>query len=198
LVGNGKSGWFDAGPAAHAFVQGPGPDDLRGDHLPIQLHDVLHEIAVGNVFREAQRECQAPDTPEPADEHLRAASGLVALDALEEQGRALLLEHASRDGAELPVPVHLGRDATQLAFLVEPPDPLPHVDEAHHSAPHAPSAGATSPRKRLNCPTWSHEPKRSAMWPTPASKYARSSSTHRLGPPEMVHCSTNWREKFEV
>src|SRR5262245_2980983 len=35
---------------------------------------------------------------------------------------------------------------------------------------HAPSAGATSPRKRLNWPTWSHEPKRSAMWSTPASK----------------------------
>src|SRR5262249_4796855 len=130
---------------------------------------------------------------EPAHEELRAPPGLVALDVLEEERGTLLLEHAARDGAELPVPVDRGRDPSQLAFLVQARDPFAEVDEAHRG-----SAGATSLRSRLNCPTWSHEPKRSAMWPTPASKYAESSSTHCLGPPEIVHCSTNWREKFAV
>src|SRR5256885_14495935 len=96
------------------------------------------------------------------------------------------LEHAARDGAELAVPVALGRDPPELAFLLEPADPLPLVGEAHRRV----TAGATSVRKRLNCPRWSHEPRRSAMWPTPASKYARSSSAHRFGSPATVHCST--------
>src|SRR5207245_7022016 len=65
-------------------------------------------FAIGDVLRKAEREREATDAPETADEELRAASGLVALDALEEQRGAFLLEHAARDRAELPVPVHLG------------------------------------------------------------------------------------------
>ena len=36
------------------------------------------------------------------------------------------------------------------------------------------------------------------MWPTPASKYARSSATHCFGLPATVHCSTNRGVNFAV
>src|SRR5262245_5845491 len=94
-----------------------------------------------------------------------------------------------------------GRPAVDVPLVADDAaerGPDDQADQELSRRDHAPSAGATSPRKRLNWPTWSHEPKRSAMWPTPASKYARSSWTHRLGSPEIVHCSTNSREKFDV
>src|SRR5215471_3859732 len=66
-----------------------------------------------------------------------------------------------------------GRPAVDVPLVADDaaergPDDQP--DQKLSRRDHAPSAGATSPRKRLNWPTWSHEPKRSAMWPTPASK----------------------------
>src|SRR5207253_1854036 len=123
----------DVRAADDHFLDGPGRDGLRGDRLPIELHDVLDQVAVGHVLGIAERKREATDAPETADEELRAASGLVALDTLEEQRGALLLEHAARDRAELPIPVHLGLDPPQLPFRVEPRDPLAHVDEAHRS-----------------------------------------------------------------
>src|SRR4030095_10635420 len=168
-------------------------DDPRRDRLAVGLHDVLDQLAIGDVLGKPEGQRQAPDAPEAAHEQPGAAPALVALDVLEQERGPLLLEHAARDGAQLAVPVDLGRDSPQLAFLVEPRDPLAQVDEAHLAR-----AGATSVRKRLNWPTWSQEPKRSAMCPTPAAKYAESSSAHCLGPPAIVHCSTNSRENFAV
>src|SRR5262249_37224545 len=62
----------------------------------------------------------------------------------------------------------------------------------------APSAGATSPRKRANCPRWSQDASRSAMWPTPASKYAFRSAMHCFGLPVTVQPSTNVGLNFDV
>src|SRR5439155_1484409 len=70
------------------------------------------------------------------------------------------------------------------------------VDALEHQRP--PKAGATSSRNRLSCPRWSQDVSRSAMWPTPASKYARSSATHCFGLPATVHCSTNRGVNFAV
>src|SRR5437870_7452542 len=128
------------------FLDGPGRDDPRWDRLSIELHDVLDQVPVGHVLGIAERKREATDAPETADEELRAASGLVALDTLEEQRGALLLEHAARDRAELPIPVHLGLDPPQLPFRVEPRDPLAHVDEAH--GPDLPFLGYPAPLTR--------------------------------------------------
>src|SRR5437762_12488171 len=62
---------------------------------------------------------------------LRAAPLRVARDVLEEERGALRLEDAPGDGPELAVPVHLGRDPAQLAFLLETRDPPAQVHEAH-------------------------------------------------------------------
>src|SRR2546426_9315497 len=112
----------------------PGRDDPRGDRLAVRLHDVLDHLAVGRVRGESEGQRQAADTAEAAHEKLGAASGLVALDVLEEERGPLLLEHAARDRAQLAVPVHLGRDSPQLALLLEPRHPLPQVHEAHERA----------------------------------------------------------------
>ncbi len=149
----------------HLFHR-PLGDEPRWNRLAVFLHDVLDQIAVGDVAREPERQRESIAAAEPAGQELRAAPGLVALDVLEKERRALLLQHPARDRAELAVPVDLGRDPPELAVFLEPAHPLTHVREAHRRV----TAGATSVRKRLNCPRWSHEPRRSAMCPTPASK----------------------------
>ena len=70
------------------------------------------------------------------------------------------------------------------------------IDAEEHQRP--PNAGATSLTKRANWPCWFQEVSRSAMWPRPASKYARSWATQSFGGPATVHCSTNLALKLDV
>src|SRR5687768_8764416 len=59
-------------------------------------------------------------------------------------------------------------------------------------------AGATSLRKRLSWPCWSHDVRRKDMCCTPASKYACNSSMHCFGLPAAVQPSTNGGLKLAV
>src|SRR5260370_240288 len=94
-----------------------------------------HATAIGSPrpppFTKARPRARPRAAAEPAREELRAARLLVALDALEEERRTLLLEDAPGDRAELAIPVDLRGDPAQLAFLLEPPDPLAHVHVRH-------------------------------------------------------------------
>src|SRR6202035_3739799 len=68
-------------------------------------------------------------------EQFGAAAGVIAFDVFEQQRRALLLENAARDGADLAVPIDLGLDAPQLALLFQARHPLPQIDKAHPCTP---------------------------------------------------------------
>src|SRR5262249_59775181 len=96
---------------------------------------VLHELTVRHVLGKAEREGQAPAVTEHTGHELRAAAGAVALDVLEEQRWALLLQHAAGDGAELAVPVHLRGDPAHLAVPVAPAQPLTQIRERHRRPP---------------------------------------------------------------
>src|SRR2546428_1812914 len=128
-------GLIDAIAPLDVLLHRAGANDDGRNLLAILLHHVLHELAVRHVLGKAEREREAPAVTENAGDELRAAAGLVALDLLEEQRRALLLQHAARDGADLAIPVHLGRDPAQLALLVEPAEPLTQVHEGHRRSP---------------------------------------------------------------
>src|SRR5206468_12169090 len=110
--------------------------DGDGRHrVPVLLHAALDGLSVRPVHRKPEREGQTAAVAENARDELRASPGLVALDVLEEQRRAFLLEHTAGDRAELAVPVHLGGDPAQLTVLVEPAEPLTQNSEGHRRSP---------------------------------------------------------------
>src|SRR5712671_3767216 len=150
-----------------------------------------HVLEAGLRLEQADQTLAAPDGNLSLERHVNA----VVVDTPgheHEGGRRQRHDEVRPEPRRPPVDVPLVADDA----AEDGPDDQANQELARKR--HAPSAGATSPRKRLNCPCWFQEPKRSAMCPTPASKYARSSSAHCLGLPAMVHCSTNSRENFDV
>src|SRR5207245_2096488 len=123
----------DVPPAHDDLLDGAGRHAPRRDRLAVLPHHVLHERRVRRVLPEAEGLREPGAAAEPAREEPRAAPRRVALDVLEEERGALLLEDAAGDGSELTVPVHLGRDPAQLALLLEPRDPPAQVRERHQA-----------------------------------------------------------------
>src|SRR5262245_6050675 len=89
----------------------PGRDPHRRDALAVLFHHVLDDLAVAGALREAQRQRQPLARADAAAEHAPAARILVAADVLEQQRRALALQHLARDRADLAVPAHRRGDA---------------------------------------------------------------------------------------
>jgi hypothetical protein len=98
---------------------------------------VLDELAIGDFTRKTEGESKARAGTKTTHEQLGAATGPVALDVLEQKRRPLLLEHAPGDGANLAIPVDLGRDTSQLSRLLQEAYPLPHIHEAHRGHPNS-------------------------------------------------------------
>ena len=113
------------------LLHGPGRHHHGLDLLAVLLHHVLDDLVVRRVLGEAQREVEARARADAAAEHLAAAGVLVAFHVFEQQRRALFFQHPARDRADLAVPVHLGGDPVQFAFLFQQRDPLAQVDAAH-------------------------------------------------------------------
>src|SRR5262249_38859455 len=122
---------IDGRTADNNVLYRPGRDDDGGDRLAVFLHHVLDDFTIDGLAGKAEGEGQARSGTEAAHEKLRTATAPVAFDALEQEGRPLLLEDAPSNGSNLAVPVHFGGDPTQLTRLLEKSHPLPQVHEAH-------------------------------------------------------------------